>query len=94
VGLAVHTVAQVTRLYKRALLANSELDWRRFYLASFEGLCTAADSNAPRSVAAAKALISLLEDDLGATLVDAAEVRRLRRRLCDKKRAVTAEPAR
>jgi hypothetical protein len=82
-GVATRERAVLALLYDRALLTGSATAWTRFYRALFTALRPLAHEP-PASVSTATAIESLLrivEDDLGARLFDADELRRLRGRL-------------
>lgn len=76
-GIAPHDIRRVARLYDRALTRAAKVDWERLYRATFFAL-RRTGSAAPRSRHAVESLLRLLEDDLGAALLEAEAVSRLR----------------
>lgn len=81
-GAPADAIAEVVTFYERALSERSEDAWKRFYVATFQCL-RALEDDRPAVPAqfetAARSLLSLLEDDFGAILIDESDVARLRR---------------
>jgi hypothetical protein len=84
VGAAADAIAGVVILYERALSERSQDAWKRFYVATFQCLRALEDGRfalPAQFETAARSLLSLLEDDFGATLIDESDVAQLRRQL-------------
>ena len=70
-GFAKSEVAALARRYEQALRAPSDASWTQFYAALFGSMRELATSVRPGSAAARRAILRILEDDLGTRLFDA-----------------------
>jgi hypothetical protein len=92
-GVPSSAAAATLYTYMSALHEPSDLAWRAFYHSLYDRLRELAERDYPYVGRAAVPLLQVLDDDLGTTIISAAERERIRNRLVEYQRSEASLPS-